>query len=134
MKVLVCGGRDWADTDYVYQTLSRIWRDTGFDVLIEGDARGVDRMAGYWARRMRIENRKFPADWKAHGKAAGPIRNAQMLAEGKPDLVIAFPGGAGTADMVRRARAAGIDLIEVNTPATSISTASSNGSNVSGAK
>ncbi len=54
----------------------------------------------------------FHAEWMKYGKAAGPIRNARMLAEGKPDLVVAFPGGRGTADMLRRVREAGIEVIE----------------------
>jgi hypothetical protein len=53
-------------------------------------------------------------DWKTHGKAGGPIRNQMMLDDYKPQVVIAFPGGSGTADMVRRAHATqGIDVIEV---------------------
>jgi hypothetical protein len=46
---------------------------------------------------------EFPANWKVYGRAAGPIRNMKMLLEGKPDLVVAFPGGIGTADMVKKA-------------------------------
>jgi len=53
------------------------------------------------------------AKWSKHGRAAGPIRNQEMIDECKPDLVVAFPGGRGTADMVRRAKAAGIRVIEV---------------------
>jgi hypothetical protein len=108
MRLLVCGGRDFSDTAYAYATLDRLHKTYGIGVVIEGDARGADRIAGYWARRKGIDNLKFPADWKTHGLGAGPIRNAKMLAEGKPDMVLAFPGGRGTADMVRRARAAGI--------------------------
>lgn len=52
--------------------------------------------------------RTFRANSRKHGRAAGPIRNQQMLDEGKPHLVVAFPGGTGTADMVRRAQAAGV--------------------------
>jgi len=48
-----------------------------------------------------------------HGRAAGPVRNAQMLAEGKPDFVVAFPGGRGTADMCKQARARGVKVVEV---------------------
>jgi len=55
----------------------------------------------------------FLANWRTHGKAAGPIRNQQMLDEGRPHLVVAFPGGTGTADMVRRAKAAGVPVMEV---------------------
>jgi predicted Rossmann-fold nucleotide-binding protein len=55
----------------------------------------------------------FPANWPKHGKGAGFIRNQQMLNEGKPDLMIAFPGGKGTADMIEKAIKAGIKVIEV---------------------
>lgn len=56
------------------------------------------------------------ADWKTHGRAAGPIRNQRMIDEWKPTLVIAFAGGRGTADMIRRAKAAGIEVREVPAP------------------
>jgi PP-loop superfamily ATP-utilizing enzyme len=113
MKVLVCGGRDWSDTKKTYDTLDKINKEYGIDVIIEGDARGADRMAGYWARKNRIDLKLYPADWDKYGKAAGYIRNQQMLDEGKPDLVVAFPGGKGTAMMVDIARKAGVHVIEV---------------------
>jgi hypothetical protein len=56
---------------------------------------------------------QFPAEWGRLGRAAGPIRNAVMLRDGKPELVIAFKGGAGTADMKARARKAGIEVREI---------------------
>jgi predicted polyphosphate/ATP-dependent NAD kinase len=93
--------------------LDAMHRALGIDVLIEGDARGADRIAGYWARKNRVINLKFRADWNAHGKAAGAIRNQQMLDEGKPTHVLAFPGGRGTADMVRRAVAACVPVVTV---------------------
>jgi len=113
LRVLVCGGRDFNDTLMVYRTLDLIHRANMIDVLIEGNASGADRMGGYWARKNRVDNLKFPADWKAHGRAAGPIRNMKMLAEGEPDLVVAFPGGKGTADMKRQAIAAGVEVLEI---------------------
>lgn len=113
MRVLVCGGRDFVDKGLIHAALDQARRHLGMDCLIEGDGRGADRLAGYWARRWRIDNLKFPAEWRKHGSAAGPIRNQRMLDEGKPDLVIAFPGGRGTADMVRRAKAAGVEVREV---------------------
>lgn len=113
MRVLVCGGRDFTNARLLYGALDRLAREVLVDCIIEGDARGADRMAGYWAKKNRVDLRLFPADWTKHGKAAGPIRNQQMLDKGKPDLVIAFPGGSGTADMVSRARAAGIEVREV---------------------
>lgn len=113
LRILVCGGRDFSDRDLVFRTLDALARRAVIGVVIEGNASGADRIAGYWARKKRIRNLKFPADWKAHGKAAGPIRNRRMLSEGRPDLVVAFPGGRGTADMVSAARKAGVEVMLV---------------------
>ena len=101
MRVLVCGGRDFQHRGFMRRILFTELK--AGDTLIHGDARGADRMAAEVAPSgVKIE--AYPADWEAHGKAAGPIRNQRMLDEGKPDLVLAFPGGTGTADMVRRAQ------------------------------
>lgn len=113
IRVLVCGGRDFSDVDTIHRTLDRLHKARLIDCVIEGNARGADRIAGYWARKNRIDNRKFNADWTKYGNAAGPIRNQTMIDKGLPDVVLAFPGNTGTADMVRRARAAGIEVIEV---------------------
>lgn len=110
MRVLVCGGRDFTDSGLIWRTLDSLAKAENIDCIIEGDAPGADRIAGAWAKRHRIDLRLFPADWTRHNNAAGPIRNQQMLVEGRPDLVIAFAGGVGTADMVRRARRAGIKV------------------------
>lgn len=111
MRVLVCGGRDFTDTASAYRELDRLHREYAFDVVIEGDAKGADRIAGYWARKNRVDNLKFPADWTRYGKRAGYMRNRQMLDEGKPDLVVAFPGGRGTTMMMELAREAGVPLL-----------------------
>jgi hypothetical protein len=81
------------------------------DLVIEGGAKGADRMAGYWARRNRIHLNIVHAEWNTHGNSAGIRRNIRMLEEGKPDLVVAFPGGRGTAHMVSIARKAGVEVI-----------------------
>lgn len=83
-------------------------------ILICGMAKGADLIAYDWAVVNWSQVKEFSADWKTHGKAAGHIRNQQMLDEGKPDLVVAFPGGRGTADMVRRSKKAGVEVIEIN--------------------
>ena len=114
MKVLVCGGRQFNEPDFMFNELDYYHGEFGFSAVIEGDAEGADRWAGLWALAHGIDLRKFPANWKKHGRAAGPIRNKQMLEEGRPGLVIAFPGGKGTANMVKQARAAGIQVIEVS--------------------
>jgi hypothetical protein len=81
--------------------------------LVHGAARGADMMADKWGRRLALEIAETPADWATHGRAAGPIRNAEMLARHKVGRVVAFPGGNGTADMVSKARSAGIDVTEI---------------------
>ncbi len=113
MRVLVCGGRAFADRALLDATLDRLFALRPFEVLIEGDANGADRLAGAWAEARGIAHLVFKADWEELGSKAGPIRNQQMLDEGKPDLVVAFPGRSGTAHMKRIARAAGVAVIEV---------------------
>ncbi len=114
MRVLVCGGRDYDGAKRLNEELYRIHKETPITHIIEGGARGADQLAGMWAAVAGgVEHLLFLADWGSYGKAAGAIRNQRMLTEGKPDLVVAFPGGAGTADMVRRAEAAGIKVIKV---------------------
>lgn len=83
-----------------------------FTVLIHGDANGAERLSSEWAVVRGISVEAHPADWKKHGRAGGPIRNQKMLEE-KPELVVAIPGGRGTADRVRKAKATGLDVIEV---------------------
>ena len=80
--------------------------------IISGGARGADTLAEEWADENNIPKTIVKADWKTHGKAAGPIRNQQML-DLKPNMVVAFPGGNGTADMVRRSKKANFEVIEV---------------------
>jgi len=108
MRVLVCGGRDYANAALVKFTLD-YWLPEGMpNVIIEGCARGADSLAEDYGRARGIPVEHYPADWSRNGKAAGPIRNRRMLDEGKPDLVIAFHGGKGTANMVEQAERAGV--------------------------
>lgn len=109
-RILVCGGRDFNDAALLEQTLN----DLEPRLIIEGGARGADALARSYAMLHGVELQSYPAMWDRDGKAAGPIRNQAMLINGRPDLVIAFPGGRGTADMVRRARAAGVPVSEIN--------------------
>lgn len=114
MRVLVCGGRDFNDWIFFRDKLDElIPYMTEKVIIISGMAKGADKMAVRWAEENWLEVNKYPADWTVHGKAAGFIRNQQMIDEGKPDLVIAFPGRNGTADMIRRAKNHNIKVIEV---------------------
>lgn len=113
MRVLVCGGRDY-DRDRVWNELNRLDLERGpFDVFIHGCNGNADWEADNVASSLGRKVCGFRAEWERLGKKAGPARNERMLRDGKPDLVIAFPGGRGTADMVRRARAAGVEVLQV---------------------
>lgn len=113
MRILICGGRDFTDARKFGLLMEGVEEQYGpFVEVIHGCARGADRLAGEWAAAKRIMAHEFPADWTRHGRAAGPIRNEQMLREGRPDIVVAFPGGRGTANMVALAKAAGVRVIE----------------------
>lgn len=121
MRVLVCGGRDYADEKGLRLVLDAMHKTLPFTLLIHGAASGADHLAAQWALRKGIALKAYPADWKLHGRAAGPIRNEQMLAA-QPDKVIAFPGGRGTAHMVGIARKAGVQVITVDGSTNSSST------------
>lgn len=111
MIVLVCGGRNYRDVKSVFASLDGL--SPGPSLIIHGGATGADSCAGEWARKRGVECKVYYADWHKHGRAAGPIRNQKMIDHGKPEVVMAFPGGIGTADMVRRAKAAGVTVVEV---------------------
>ena len=112
MRVLVCGGRDYEDIDAVFGALDELKREAPVDtmIVIQGGATGADALARQWCNVARVEYINVPADWKKHGKAAGPLRNQKMIDKHEPDLVLAFPGGKGTADMVFRAENACIPI------------------------
>lgn len=141
MRILVCGGRNFADpfpydhspenaesirqyrfvhaqlNDIVIQNskeynLDDNWLPTDI-VIINGKARGVDSASSDYAITNYCQLEEYPAEWKKFGKAAGFVRNVQMLREGKPDLVVAFPGGKGTEMMIRLAREAGVEVREI---------------------
>lgn len=106
---IVCGSRSYRSD--IFDELDRLAEERGYPLTVRhGDCRGVDRQAHEWARQRCISVERCPADWITHGRAAGPIRNRQMLDAGA-DLVVAFPGGRGTADMVKQARARGVEVV-----------------------
>ena len=109
MKVLVCGGRDYGDFHY----LASILNEYEIDTIIHGNARGADSLAERYGQIHGIPIERYPANWKKHGKAAGPIRNKEMLLDSEPDLVIACPGGRGTQHMIDTATEYGYEVREI---------------------
>lgn len=103
-RLLVCGDRYWDDFKAVKREIKRRMPD----LVIEGEADGADSMARLAAEELGIPVQKFPAQWSKFGRAAGPIRNTQMLVEGQPTEVIAFhpniASSKGTKNMVNQAR------------------------------
>lgn len=113
-RVLVCGGRNFGDYALVARTLDGLEKTYGSLHVIQGGAHGADALARDWCfGKSYIYMSNVPADWRAHGRAAGAIRNQRMLDEYQPELIVAFPGGKGTADMVRRAEKAGVPVMKV---------------------
>jgi hypothetical protein len=120
MRVLVCGGRRFNDPLTLGSWLGGIHNNNGpITLLIEGGAPGADRMAREFAKWKGIPVQTFEADWETLGRSAGPIRNRKMLIEGKPDLVVAFEGGVGTANMIAQAKEHGVRVFratKITTP------------------
>lgn len=110
-RLLVCGSRDYTDRERVWSVLDRVNAKRPLGVVIHGAARGADTLAGEWAEEREVEVWRFPAKWGEEGRAAGHLRNQRMLDVGQPQGVVAFPGGAGTEDMVKRAKAAGVTVM-----------------------
>jgi hypothetical protein len=112
VKVLCCGSRDWTAWEPIWRELRGL---SGITEIVHGDCRGADKMCGYVAKKLGYPVHPFPADWDQFGRAAGMIRNGQMLKE-HPDigLVLAFHDNMatsrGTKNMVEQARAAGIPV------------------------
>lgn len=104
MRILVTGGRDFGNIRALYKVLD----DINPTEICQGGAKGADMLALNYATGKNIPCKTYPADWVKHGKAAGMIRNREMLEDFKPDMVVAFPGGVGTRGMVNIAKAAGI--------------------------
>lgn len=108
--VLVCGDRHWTDGPFIARVIGRLPSDT---TLVEGGARGADTLARRAAEARGIRMIEVRAEWETYGRAAGPIRNREMLALG-PMRIIAFHDdlqrSRGTMNMIRQARATGIPV------------------------
>lgn len=111
MRVLVTGGRTFKDREWLHAGLDLLNQlSGGITEIIEGGATGADNRAQEWAYRREIRCTTCPAQWEKHGKSAGYIRNKEM-ADLRPDIVLATPGGKGTENMVKVAKAAGIKVV-----------------------
>lgn len=113
-RILVCGSRYWDDEEIVHDILEGFYQE-GM-TIIDGMAKGADTFGFTWAESKEefVTSERYAADWETYGKRAGYLRNAKMLEDGKPDLVLAFTDNLqeskGTAMMVKLAKAAGVPV------------------------
>ena len=111
-RVLIFGDRNWQNDALVLAKLEDYRREHEIECVIEGEARGADIAGRFAAQVLGIDVLPFPAQWNKFGKAAGPIRNQQMLVEGKPTYGMGFHSdiehSKGTKDMANRLKNANI--------------------------
>jgi hypothetical protein len=112
VKAIVCGGRGYGDCPMIYNALDYYHSINPFSLIIQGGAAGADYLAKQWAISRGVKHLEIRAEWKRYGRMAGAVRNQKMINDTNPCVVIAFPGGSGTADMVKRAKLCGIDVIK----------------------
>lgn len=131
MRVLITGGRDFgvckvapgkpgyeeafatamAEGVFLFGALDGLHAEVGSIARLgHGCATGADTLAGEWAEMKGVPVSTFKAQWEKYGNTAGIKRNISMLAAFRPTLVIAFPGGTGTAHMVQIAREKGVEV------------------------
>lgn len=108
-EIVVTGGRNYDD----HKTMAAVLEFVKPSLIIHGGATGADSLAQSWARANSCSTIVFKAEWGVFGIQAGPIRNGNMLKANPNAVVIAFPGGSGTADCVRKAIAANMIVLEV---------------------
>jgi len=111
-KLLICGDRNWSDKKFIRLKMSKLRPGT---IVVHGAAKGADSLAGEVAEEMGFEVHPYPAAWGVFGRAAGPIRNTQMLDEESPDAVWGFhdwiENSKGTRDMMRQAQRRGVPFV-----------------------
>ena len=113
MRVVVGGSRYQTDEKMVFDVLDHLHAKTPITLLVHGACKGTDLLCEAWAMKRGIPTVAYEPDWDRWGRSAGPRRNSEMLQSEKPDLVIAFPGGRGTADLVKRATSMQLPIARV---------------------
>lgn len=108
MKLIIAGGRDTFLLKKDYQFIDELLPD--ITEVIQGGATGIDNCGKQWAKNKELPVKTFRANWKEHGMAAGPLRNAEMAHYA--DAVVLFPGGKGTNSMRHEAKKAGIKIYD----------------------
>ena len=112
INVLVCGGRDFRDPRFVFDTLDRLHAEHEFGLLVHGGARGVDMFAGQWAMRIGVHVHSHHTALDHLDEAASSARYEDIFDKIKPGLVVAFSLEADTRKVIERANDSGIPVVE----------------------
>lgn len=116
LRICVTGGRELRETDFVFRCLDEVHRTSPISELAHGGALGADHSAMLWALARGVPTAVFEADWARFGRKAGPVRNEAMLRVFQPDLLVAFPGGAGTTHCCAAATRRGVPIRRFELP------------------
>lgn len=112
-KLIVAGSREMP-REFTRAYVRAYVKSLGMPRLVlHGDCRGVDKDAGSWFKAKGIKVKPYPADWDRYGDAAGPKRNSKVVPLGDALLVIRFPDSVGSADILKKARRAGLHVVDV---------------------
>ena len=115
IHALICGGHNYADHKCINSVLGQLLKTAEHGlVIIQGGGPGAEALTREWAKANRIEYVNVPVDERRYGSLAIGIRNQRMIDGYRPHVVIAFPGSVGTADCVRRAQQAGINVVKIS--------------------
>lgn len=101
LRIVVTGGRNYQDAEGVWEVLNLL---RPLEVAHGKCPTGVDSFTADWCRMSGTPVQEFPANWERYGRSAGPLRNTTMLFQFKPNLVVVFPGGAGTRSCLEYAK------------------------------
>jgi len=116
MKIIIAGTRNFTDKHLLFCQMDWILSQLDLQFcniwIVSGTAEGADKLGEEWAEERKITVSRFPPDWNKHGKAAGPIRNAQMA--DAADMCVVFWDGKskGTKNMIETALSKGL-LVKV---------------------
>ena len=111
MKVIIAGGRDFVPSDSNYIELTALLLEIKASEVVCGMATGADTFGASIGKKLGLPIKEFPAEWFKYGRSAGPKRNKEMAQYA--DVLIAYPGGRGTANMKKEAEKAGLKILSL---------------------
>lgn len=114
MRIVVGGGRYLKDRQMVWRVLDYLHQQDPVTMLAHGGCSGADFLAELWAKQHQVPSKSYLPDWQGKGKAAGPIRNGEMLRQEMPNLVVAFPGGSGTRNLLLQAESLSLRTLTID--------------------